>query len=164
METKQEFLDVLRRALTGKISSQEIEEYIRYYDDYITAETRKKGFEKQVLESLGNPRLIAMSICAANDAQARDNGGYGATEDVKYAEESQADANNRESKKDDRPFIFRHPKLTIGVVIAVIILLLVLVIWLAFSLLSFFWPVIVAVVVIGILVRFIAYIGSHWQR
>ena len=65
METKQEFIDGLRRALTGKISQSEVEEHIKYYEDYITAETRKNGSEKAVLDALGSPSLIAMSICAA---------------------------------------------------------------------------------------------------
>ena len=67
METKQEFIDGLRRALTGRISQEEIEEHIRYYEDYITAETRIKGSEQEVLNALGNPKLIAMSICAATN-------------------------------------------------------------------------------------------------
>ena len=40
METKQDFINSLRRALTGKISADELEEHIRYYEEYITTEGR----------------------------------------------------------------------------------------------------------------------------
>ena len=164
METKQEFLDGLRRSLTGKIGLQEIEEHIRYYDDYITAQSRIKGGEQAVLEELGSPRLIAMSICAAagaGDGTAESPSGTsenrytgaGRTDNSGYGEEKQ--------EKDDRPFIFRHPKITIAVIVVVAVLLLIFFAWLAFSLLSFFWPVIVAGVLIVLLVRLIAYINSR---
>ncbi len=165
METKQEFIDGLRRALTGKISQSEMEEHIRYYEDYITAETRKKGSEKVVLDTLGSPSLIAMSICAADAAEERVRGAgsthttsegyYSGSETYYGSEETEA------SGKDARSFIFRHPKLAIGLIIAGILLLLVLFIALAFSLLKLLWPVIVSVVMVLLLVRLIVFIRDN---
>ena len=39
--SKQEFLDNLRRSLTGGLAPQEVNEHIRYYSDYI--ENSKKS-------------------------------------------------------------------------------------------------------------------------
>lgn len=164
METKQEFMNGLRRALTGKISQSEVEEHIRYYDDYITAETRKTGDEKAVLNALGSPNLIAMSICAADAAEDRvkNGGAYNASEGY-YNDNNgyQGYEDDAKKVKDSRPFIFRHPKLTIGLIIAGIILLIVLFIGLAFSLLKFLWPAIVAALVIILGVRLIIYLRDN---
>ncbi len=160
MGTKQEFIDGLRRALTGRISREEIEEHIRYYEDYITAETRIKGSERAVLDALGDPKLIAMSICAADEAGMQgksenkaSNTGYGDSYSYDRKDSynrtgyyGQGDNRNDErygNTKDSRPFIFRHPKLTITMIIMVILVVVVLFIALAFSLLKLLWPVIV---------------------
>ncbi len=63
---KKEFLEKLTMALAGQVSRSVIEENIRYYENYITEETRKGNSLRQVLEALGDPRLIAKSIIDAN--------------------------------------------------------------------------------------------------
>ncbi len=63
---KKEFLEKLTMALAGQVSRSVIEENIRYYENYITEETRKGNSLHQVLEALGDPRLIAKSIIDAN--------------------------------------------------------------------------------------------------
>lgn len=168
METKQEFLDGLRRALTGKISQLEIEDHIRYYEDYITAETRIKGSERAVLDALGEPRLIAMSICAADAAGERVNGGYNTSEDAygnynAYTSETAYSSDNMDDarQKDDRPFIIRHPKLTIVLILVAIVAIIILVIALAFSLLKLLWPVIVVIVVVALIVRVLAFLSDR---
>ncbi len=168
METKQEFIDGLRRALTGKISQQEIEEHVSYYEDYITAETRIMGSERDVLDLLGNPGLIAMSICAADAAGEHANSGYNAAEDAygnynAYNNETtySSDNKNGASQKDSRPFIFRHPKLTIALVLVVVVAIIVLVIALAFSLLKLLWPVIVVIIVVALFVRLFVFLGDR---
>ena len=60
--TKQEFLHELQTALQGEISQAAINENIKYYDRYIMEETRKGKTEKEVIEGLGNPRLIAKTL------------------------------------------------------------------------------------------------------
>lgn len=163
METKQEFLDGLRRALNGKISPQEIEVHIRYYDDYITAEMRGMRAEKDVLDSLGSPRLIAMSICDATAAGEKADRVNDASEDTNaYYEAYDNYEQSGDKGKDDRPFVFRHPKLTIFLIIVAILVILGLGIWLAISLVSFFWPVIVAIIMVVLLLRLISFIRENW--
>ncbi len=63
--SKAEFLDGLRRALSATGSSSLIEENLVYYNNYIDAEISKGRSEKEVLDELGDPRLIARSIMDA---------------------------------------------------------------------------------------------------
>lgn len=166
MVTKQDFTDGLRRALNGRISPQEVEEHIRYYDEYITAEMRMGKLEADVLAMLGDPRLIAMSICAANEAET----GVGTdSADSKYQhvnegyQEYQEGGSTTEgtSKRDGRPFILRHPKLAIALIIAAVLVVIILFIGLVFSLLQFLWPVILVVVIIVLVARLVAYIRER---
>lgn len=59
--TKNEFLSELRIALAGEVPEGEIENNIRYYDSYIK-EQAALNTEEQVLEQLGDSRLIAKTI------------------------------------------------------------------------------------------------------
>ena len=57
--TKKEFLSILNESLAGNVPSDVINENIRYYKDYIE---NNESSESQVLEELGDPRLIARTI------------------------------------------------------------------------------------------------------
>lgn len=65
--SRQEFLQRLRETLTGEVPGSVMEENIRYYDEYISAEVRKGGTEEEVIASIGDPRLIARTIMDANE-------------------------------------------------------------------------------------------------
>ena len=60
--SKQEFLDGLRRSLSGGMDVQEINDHIRYYSDYIDSQIRMGTLEEEVMASLGEPRLIAKTL------------------------------------------------------------------------------------------------------
>lgn len=60
--TKQEFLDGLRRSLAAGLETEEINEHIRYYSDYIDSQIRMGISEEEVMCSLGEPRLIAKTL------------------------------------------------------------------------------------------------------
>ncbi len=66
---KQEFVDRLRSSLSGKISPSLVEENARYYEEYINTQIRLGEQEEKVLEKLGDPRLIARSIVAAESGR-----------------------------------------------------------------------------------------------
>ena len=63
--TRQEFIEQLRIALQGTISQDRLNEHLRYYDNYIMEEARKGRTEEQVVEDLGDPRLIAKTLTTA---------------------------------------------------------------------------------------------------
>lgn len=59
---KDEFLQGLRRSLSGDVPPKVVEENIRYYDSYITGEVLKGRTEDEVTAEIGDPRLIARTI------------------------------------------------------------------------------------------------------
>ena len=56
------FIETLRRALYGKVDDASLMEHIHYYEDYIAQETAKGRSEEDILNELGDPRLIARTI------------------------------------------------------------------------------------------------------
>lgn len=63
--TKEEFLEGLRKALFSTGSYSLIDENMRFYSSYIDEEVSKGRSIDEVMEELGDPRLIANSIKAA---------------------------------------------------------------------------------------------------
>ena len=64
--SKQEFIEKLRSSLSGQIPGRMVEENVAYYEDYINYQIRLGQSEDMVMQSLGDPRLIAKSIITAN--------------------------------------------------------------------------------------------------
>lgn len=62
-----EFLQELRVALQGKIPQVKVNEHLRYYENYIIEESRKGKTEAEVMDELGNPRLIAKTLVETED-------------------------------------------------------------------------------------------------
>lgn len=60
---KTEFLNILEESLKGEVSQNIIDQNIKYYDQYISKASSEE--EAQVLEELGDPRLIARTIIEA---------------------------------------------------------------------------------------------------
>ena len=79
---RNEFVSTLRAALTGEVSPAVVEDNVRYYQNYISQEIASGKSEKEVLEELGDPRLIARTII---DTQGND--GYGSDPTYTYYEE-----------------------------------------------------------------------------
>lgn len=59
---KNEFLKKLKKQLENELSSQQIDDQIRYYDNYISSEIKNGRSESDVLDELGDPFLIAKTI------------------------------------------------------------------------------------------------------
>lgn len=73
--TKAEFLDSLRERLSGEVSEAEIQNTIRYYDEYISEAVRGGREEREVLDELGSPFLIAKTIIDTTEEQPGQSGG-----------------------------------------------------------------------------------------
>lgn len=69
MNSREEFIRELRLALQGRISVEKIEEIVSWYENYILIQVRKGNEEAEVLSQLGEPRLLAISIIAAENAE-----------------------------------------------------------------------------------------------
>lgn len=59
------FLSSLREALEGNMSEQAIKDNIQYYKTYIEDEVKKGRIEKEVIEELGDPWIIAKTLIEA---------------------------------------------------------------------------------------------------
>lgn len=72
---REEFLKVLKESLTMSLEKDAINDQLDYYDKYISDEIKKGRSEKEVIEELGDPRLIAKTIktVSANDNSTVDN-------------------------------------------------------------------------------------------
>lgn len=73
-----EFVSTLRAVLTGEVPASVVEDNVRYYDSYISQEIAGGKSEREVLEALGDPRLIAKTIIDTNGSQ-ESSEAYGGT-------------------------------------------------------------------------------------
>lgn len=144
---RQEFVSRLRACLSGRIPPALVEENTRYYEDYINTQIRLGESEEAVLKALGDPRLIARSIVAADSVKT------GKTdEDREYYDSGE--------EPDDRRGLMRRffhtaslPSWAFPVMAAGVLLLTFVVLGLIFSLvlhmLAWLWPLIaIAMIVI----------------
>ena len=82
---KNEFLKRLKTQLENDLSSQQIDEQIRYYDNYISTEIKNGRSESDILEELGDPILIAKTIKQVSpDNNMQNNNSYSYGSDNNY--------------------------------------------------------------------------------
>lgn len=84
--TRQEFLDALRRALNRELDAAKVEENIAYYDNYIREQMAQGRREAQVVEQLGDPRLIARTILQVDENRASAGAGIYDTGETVFTE------------------------------------------------------------------------------
>ncbi|MDD2971217.1 MAG: DUF1700 domain-containing protein [Lachnospiraceae bacterium] len=112
---RDEFIRQLRIALSGSVNHIIIEDNVRYYEDYIDMEVRKGRTEYEVLQELGNPRLIAKTIIETNKIAGTSQSAY---EEEAY-DDAQAET-NRGFRGGNRTF--RLPLWLAGIVIFLIVM------------------------------------------
>lgn len=139
---KYEFITNLQRHLTGKVSTEKLQEITAYYNDYIDSQIRKGKTEEEVLTELGDPRLLAKTITAAEG-----NGGYGETFETVYESREE----EREEKRRNAKNLLKVWGLRLAVIIAVMLFFSILfkIVGLAFGIfIRFVVPVLIPVMVI----------------
>lgn len=153
--TKEEFLDGLRKALASTGSQALIEENTRFYSSYIDDELSKDRSIEEIMEELGEPRLIANSIKVAagyDDIFA----GLDSDPDENYTrtadEENYSDFNDR---KDNvfKTYNFSGNRLIIPIIL--VILAIVLIVAVVAAVFSFLAPVLVPLIGVLALVALI---------
>ncbi len=144
--TKQEFLDSLRMALSGRANANTVEENVRYYEDYIRTQVRMGRSEEEVLKELGDPRLLARSI-----AEAGRHARSGQTQDAQYVSgDDSGEGNGYGYDRGYRGNVYRMPGwLIVFLVLFVIIIILSAV----FSVLSFLAPILLPVLIIMMVIK-----------
>ena len=68
---KEEFLQGLQSALSGEVAPELVRENLQYYQEYIRTEMEKGRLEKEIMDELGSPRLIARTIIDATPGAGR---------------------------------------------------------------------------------------------
>ena len=136
---KEAFIDTLRRALYGKVSDYELTDHVRYYEDYIRQEMNRGRSEQEVLEELGDPRLIARTILETSGMKAPE---------VEYTIDEEP-ADHEEGGVKVHTFSGWKATLMMALIAVAVIAMIVLVLGLAIYLL----PVIIAVMLISWLLR-----------
>lgn len=153
---QEEFLRIFQEALTGKVSDRIIQENMNYYRVYINGELSKGKTEEEVLQMLGDPRLLAKTIEESNkfangdESYASDNGGRN-FQGNRTKQDSQA-------QSTDVRKTFRIQGWLSLVITAVV---LIVVISVVFSVISFFAPVILVGAVGFLVYRVIAGDGGQ---
>ena len=149
--TKDEFLRGLQNALVGEVPSSVVNDNLRYYEEYIVTEIRKGKTEEEVMEMLGDPRLIARTII---DTYTGDNAAYADSvwrESRGFNEENAMEEDRQEQYGPNIHFVGGWKLiLALFVIFAVIIGLMVVFLQVMGYLVFFFGPFIL----VGLLVMF----------
>lgn len=130
---KQDFLDKLQLALTGRVAPEVLTDTIRYYEEYINTEVRLGKSEEEVMAALGDPRLIARTITETKGGHA--GGGY--------VEQDGEKATGQRTYRQVPGWVW----------LVLILTVVVLVLSTVFRLLRIFWPFIVVMAMVIFLVK-----------
>lgn len=99
-----EFLDTLRSQLSGQMHEGKVAAHVRYYEDYIQSQVRSGRDEQQVLDELGDPRLIARTLLDTDT----DNGNISyeeySTEDSGFSGDSYSEDKRQVHSFQDKPW------------------------------------------------------------
>jgi len=71
---REEFLQGLQEALSGEVPPEVVRDNLKYYDDYIRSGHQAGRPEREILDELGEPRLIARTIIDTTPGAG--NGGF----------------------------------------------------------------------------------------
>ena len=134
--TRFEFTAQLRKALSGRVNHAAVNENVTYYENYIDTEIRKGRREQEVLEELGDPRLIAKTIIDT------------------AKEEDWATSETAEEEKKGNFFTGKSSRLPVWIFVIVLLLLAVLILHIVGAVLAFLLPIAIPVALVWLLIRF----------
>lgn len=139
--TKQKFLNGLKEALVGEVGPVEVNNQLLYYERYIDDEIKKGRTEQQILEELGDPRLIAKTIVDAKENIYRGREAY-------YYQEG-------ETSQPEEQRIVWNEKINRVLRIILILLLVLFGIAVIFSVIRILLPIVVPAILILVVLSFI---------
>lgn len=130
--SKTEFLDILYNQLSGQMPEGSVAAHVQYYRNYIEDEQQKGRTETDILNDLGDPRLIARTLLDTEVGAGNPQNGstYSAT-----CNEADSDYNEYDSSDSARGHVKKHSfkldlstwygKVAVILIAAVVLLLLV---------------------------------------
>lgn len=154
---QEEFFQSFQEALAGEVSDRIIQENISYYKNYINTEIAKGRTLDEVLDSLGNPRLLAKTIINTSSLSDTDNNYYENSNETYESYNSYNSWEDAGNTKDTRSFKqklkeIKMPQWLKGLISIIVIALCIGV---AFTVISYLAPVILIVVVIVAIINLI---------
>ncbi len=138
------FIREFQDALAGKVSDHIIRENTEYYRNYIRTQMNQGKTEKEVLGTLGDPRLLAKTVVESQKFSREEQSAY---------REYQGTANEQESYNSEELRENKVRKVPGWLIAILVILILFAVLRLAFSVLVFFAPLIIMGAVIFFAIR-----------
>lgn len=150
--SKQEFIDRLRAALNGRVAPGVVMENVNFYEDYINTELRKGRDEAEILQTLGDPRLIARTIIDTYD---KENGGEQIYEyeETGYENSDGWRTSEQDSSWEDYGQKQQGFRIKGWMWLIILLVIVVLVISFIFSVVSFLLPILLPVLVVVFLVK-----------
>jgi len=145
---REEFLKELQQMLQGEIPNEEMMGHLEYYNSYIIEEVKKGRIESEVIQTLGNPRLIAKSILDATKASDDDTYEYENTEYDTDEKENTKGFQANYNEQNGWDIRYGKIKLNSWYFILFVILIILLIFFVVFNLFLFLLPVIIPIVVI----------------
>ncbi|MCI8415943.1 MAG: hypothetical protein HFI33_00335 [Lachnospiraceae bacterium] len=151
---RNEFISTLRGTLQGAVSDAVVEENVSYYYHYISEEIGKGKQEAEVMELLGDPRLIARTIIdTAGDGNYQGNSRF-------YGEAQQDHPKGFHAKENSQGGVDLHYgslKLNTwygrALGIAIVVLVLAVIFMVVGGILSIVLPVLIPVLLIIFILR-----------
>ena len=150
--SKEEFLTQLSQALRGELGNETAYGHVSYYSDYIDKEVKKGKSEAEVIEQLGNPRLIARSIIDS-ERKGRSSSQYETYEDGSGVGDTSVSGGFFINGKPINPII----AIVAAIVIAALVLSIVFwvikgVAWILFKVVL---PIVLVLIIIGFIMKLI---------
>lgn len=151
---KQEFLDGLRAALSTRVGAGTVTENVNYYEEYINAQVRMGKSEDEVVDSLGDPRLLARSIAEANK-RAGVSGSQDEYNNDGYKSRNSQNGNYQQTYQNNETYRTNKFKMPVWLIIFIVIFAVLIIFSLIFSVLSFLAPLLIPVLLVIVLIRMI---------
>lgn len=139
--TKQEFLESLERHLRGQIPEAQVLENIEYYRNYIEREINAGRSEGEILDSLGDPWLIAKTLI---DSVKRNSYGKQVVDEYDSQEDPQEEIHLKKKKLDLTTWYGK-----LGVIVIAILVIILL-----FTIMSILIPIVICLAIISFIIKF----------
>lgn len=162
-----EFITGLQEALAGRVPEVIISDNVNYYRRYIDEQVRAGKREEDVLNMLGDPRLLAKTIEGSSQFADRQEqnifsnmGGSGSYSSNGYSSGSYSSGEYSGGVYPEDNSDENNNKLKGWIVAGIIIIILIAVLMIAFRVFVFFLPLLIAIALISGAVKLI----QKWLR
>ena len=148
---KMEFLNVLRIHIQGVDDIAFVNDTMNYYENYIETEIRKGKSEEEVINKLGDPRLIAKSILASRSVESETEG-YNESmgdEGTPFVDDKRLHFTTKKGRVIKIPLVLlKWGGLAVGITVIVLFAML------ALRIIGFFMPIICLILLVSIVINF----------